>query len=273
MVKLAYKFYQKSEVLDGHKDSNSETKNSEIQFIILHGLFGSSKNWVTISKFLTNYGNVYSLDLRNHGDSPHTDLHSIESMAYDLDAFIEDHNLKHVILLGHSMGGLVSMYFDLTRKGRLKHLIIQDIAPRDYPFIYENEIASMSFPLDSFKSRQEIDRKMQEYVPDAFIRQFLQMNLDRTEEGIYKWKLNVQLIGKGRQLFENLFLDLEPSSTKTTFLIGGSSEYIKETDYQLIRNLFNDHQIYVIEGGGHYIHFTHQNKYIELLESILAMIV
>lgn len=273
MVKLAYKFYQKTDFREGDDQSNSESQNFEFQFIILHGLFGSSKNWVTISKFLSNYGNVYSLDLRNHGDSPHASFHSIESMTDDLDGFIAEHNLKNVILLGHSMGGLVSMYFDLTRPGKLKHLIIQDIAPRDYPFIYENEIASMSFPLDSYTSRQEIDAKMQEYVPDPFIRQFLQMNLDRSDDGSYRWKLNVELIGKGRKLFENLFLDLNPSSTKTTFLLGGSSEYIKETDYPLIRDLFKDHQTFVIEGGGHYIHFTHQNKYIELLKSVLDTII
>lgn len=235
--------------------------------LILHGLFGSSKNWVSVSKHLSRYFNVYALDLRNHGDSPHSEIHSIPEMAKDVEEFIQTHKLTNLHILGHSMGGLVAMYFDLHHQNLLKSLVIQDIAPRNYPFIYENEIASMSFDLSLFRSRAEIDEKMKEYVPDSFIRQFLQMNLERTLDGKYVWKLNVNGIGKSDRVFLEQFENVSPSQTKSLFLLGGSSEYITESDRKLIGNLFPNARLETIPEGGHFIHFTHATNFLAHLDS------
>ena len=52
--------------------------------IILHGLYGSSDNWVTIAKKLGDSFTVYLPDQRNHGQSPHSDIHDYDSMRDDL---------------------------------------------------------------------------------------------------------------------------------------------------------------------------------------------
>jgi pimeloyl-ACP methyl ester carboxylesterase len=260
-MKLNFKFYP--------KDNSSTNKSSNHNLIVLHGLFGSSKNWVSISKQLASRLNVYSLDLRNHGDSPHSEEHTIQCMAEDLAHFIEEHQLKNVSLLGHSMGGLVSMYFDLTHPNLLDFLIIQDIAPRNYPFAYENEIASMLLDISSAKSRSDVDAKMIKYVPDAFIRQFLQMNLERNSGGEYYWKLNVKGIGESRRLFTDIFNDLSASQTPSLFVLGGNSEYIQEDDRRKIHELFKNANIQSILGGGHYIHFTHANEFLKIVSDFL----
>lgn len=256
-MKLSYKLYP-------FQNSNPNQKSIGT-IIILHGLFGSSKNWVTVAKLLSEFGTVYALDQRNHGDSPHSETHSIPIMASDLETFLHDFNIQNPILLGHSMGGLVAMYFDLTHPGVLKKLIVQDIAPRSYPFAYDKEIQSMSFPLDGFTSRSEIDLEMAKYVPDTFIRQFLQMSLERKEDGLYRWKLNVEGLNQTRRVFEDVFTAENPSETKTLFLLGGSSEYIRDSDLDVMDRFFKNNQKVKFEGGGHYIHFTHQKEFMETL--------
>ncbi|ABZ94948.1 Hydrolase or acyltransferase [Leptospira biflexa serovar Patoc strain 'Patoc 1 (Ames)'] len=256
-MKLSYKLYPFL-----NQDSN---KKSIGDIIILHGLFGSSKNWVTVGKFLSEFGNVYTLDQRNHGDSPHSAEHSIQVMAGDLEEFILTHQIQKPVLLGHSMGGLVAMYFDLTHPGLLQELIIQDIAPRSYPFAYDNEIASMSFPLVGFSSRTEIDQEMAKFVSDSFIRQFLQMSLERKEDGSYHWKLNVDGLNHARRVFEDVFTFDQTSETPTLFLLGGESDYIRESDFSLMDRFFDKNQKVRIKGGGHYIHFTHQKEYLDQL--------
>ncbi|XDD45598.1 alpha/beta fold hydrolase [Leptospira sp. WS39.C2] len=256
-MKLSYKLYP---------FQNSDQNQKPIgDFIILHGLFGSSKNWATVAKYLSDFGPVYAVDQRNHGDSPHNEEHSIQVMASDLETFLKDLNIQNPILLGHSMGGLVAMYFDLTHPGVLQKLIIQDIAPRTYPFAYEKEIQSMSFPLHGFTSRTEIDSEMAKYVHDTFIRQFLQMSLERKEDGSYHWKLNVFGLDHARRVFEDVFNFENHSVTKTLFLLGGNSEYIRQSDYAEMDRLFQNNQKVTIPGGGHYIHFTHQKVYLEQL--------
>ncbi|MCW7468203.1 alpha/beta fold hydrolase [Leptospira kanakyensis] len=263
-MKLSYKLYPFQQATEG--------KKSVGDIIILHGLFGSSKNWVTVAKTLSAFGSVYTLDQRNHGDSPHSDEHSIPLMADDLEEFLTDHKIQNPILLGHSMGGLVAMHFDFTHPGVLKELIIQDIAPRSYPFAYENEIQSMSFPLQGFSSRTDIDAEMTKYLPDTFIRQFLQMSLDRMDSGEYRWKLNVAGLNHARRVFESIFSESVSSVTKTLFLIGGKSEYITKDDLVLIEKKFPNLLMKIIPDGGHYIHFTHQKEYLQILGEEFSLI-
>ena len=52
--------------------------------IILHGLFGSNKNWQSISKVLSQSFDVLTLDLRNHGESFHSDVMDYPSMVRDV---------------------------------------------------------------------------------------------------------------------------------------------------------------------------------------------
>ncbi|BDA77943.1 alpha/beta hydrolase [Leptospira kobayashii] len=266
-MKLAYKLYP--------KESSSGNPNSKdgINILILHGLFGSSKNWVSIAKKLSLYGDVYTIDLRNHGDSPHSEEHSISLMAEDIDEFIQDHSLQNTILLGHSMGGLVSMLYDLLHPGLLKALIIQDISPRPYPFAYDKEIQSMRIPIDHANTRAEVDGFMSEVLPDAFIRQFLQMSLERKPEGGYFWKLNVEGLSKARHMFENVFLPHMSSGTKSLFIVGGDSTYITDSDRELIRSVFLNSEIETLAGGGHYIHYTHASQFLDRIERFIKGVI
>ena len=83
--------------------------------IILHGFLGSLDNWHTLAtEFGKNGFDVFTIDLRNHGRSPHTSHHSISLMADDLKDFMEQQNLSSANILGHSMGGKVAMQFSLS---------------------------------------------------------------------------------------------------------------------------------------------------------------
>src|SRR5215204_6260672 len=83
--------------------------------VILHGLFGSSDNWLTQAKLLTDAGyKVFTVDLRNHGQSPHDDEFDYQTMVNDLEVFFDDHGLSNATLIGHSMGGKAAMNFALV---------------------------------------------------------------------------------------------------------------------------------------------------------------
>ncbi|MCR1794324.1 MULTISPECIES: alpha/beta fold hydrolase [unclassified Leptospira] len=251
-----------------------ETATLTTPILILHGLFGSSKNWVSVSDFLSQYSKVYSLDLRNHGDSPHSSEHSLSVMAEDIKEFLEDHGLEKVILLGHSMGGLVAMTFTLRYPEKVEDLIIQDIAPRDYDFKYEGELTLLRTDLSSFKNRQEIDSATSQFVTNPFIRNFLLMNLDRAESGQYRWKLNVDAISRSKNMFRSEFSGrLNQYSGKVIFIIGGDSEYFHTSDKIVCLEYFPNAMFETIPGGDHYIHFTKAEEFRKILASFMDSIV
>lgn len=235
--------------------------------LVLHGLFGSSKNWVAVCDYLSEFSEVFSLDLRNHGDSPHSPEHNLRKMSEDVLEFVNDQGLSEIILLGHSMGGLVAMTFALENPERVKHLIVQDIAPRDYPFRYESELSVLQLDVSGFRSRQEIDAAASKFVADPFIRNFLLMNLERREAGGYAWKLNVPAIAESKRIFESQFSSIGDRSYNGTvlFIVGGASEYFLESDKRIALKYFPSASFQTIPGGDHYIHFTKAAEFKRIL--------
>ncbi|EQA37127.1 alpha/beta hydrolase family protein [Leptospira inadai serovar Lyme str. 10] len=259
-MKLASKFYPRK------KDSSFASIDP---ILILHGLFGSSKNWVTVAEYLTEFSDVYCLDLRNHGDSPHSTEHTLEAMAADVDEFLTDRNILSAILLGHSMGGLTAMTVSLRFPDKVSRLLVEDVAPRDYEFAYEAELSALMIDVSDSKSRQEIDSKMAVYVPDSFIRNFLLMNLERKEEGGYRWKLNVEALAKSRRMFESQFEARKSRFSKPAFFIlGAASGYFREEDREPTIGYFPNAKFYSIPGGDHYIHFTKAKEFKEIITGI-----
>ena len=100
--------------------------------ILLHGFLGSSDNWRAMSRRLAEHFCVYSLDLRNHGQSPHSAIMSYPAMAADVCEFVDAEGITAAHLLGHSMGGKVAMRFATEYPDRVEKLIVVDIAARAY---------------------------------------------------------------------------------------------------------------------------------------------
>ena len=72
---------------------------------------------------------VYVLDARNHGNSPHVSKMSYESMSEDTVMFMKEHGSRSWTLIGHSMGGKTAMVTALNYPDLVDKLVVVDIAP------------------------------------------------------------------------------------------------------------------------------------------------
>jgi pimeloyl-ACP methyl ester carboxylesterase len=238
--------------------------------IIIHGLFGSSKNWITNAKELSKVAHVYAIDVRNHGESIHTNTHSIQDLIIDLREFILEHNLQSPILLGHSMGGLNALLFALTYPEMIHSLIVVDIAPRSYAVKYTEEFRALTMDVSHSESRQAIDKEMKEILPDSFIRQFLQMNLEKTETG-YRWKLNVNTLKSARDALVLNLTDTMIFAKQAFFILGENSEYVRQPqDQVLMRKHFPNARIEIIKDAGHFLYYTHSNEFLQLVFDFIS---
>jgi esterase len=97
-------------------------------------MMGSKRNYHSLAKHhsISGINDVYCLDLRNHGASPHTNIMSVPLMAEDVIHFMDDHELEHINLLGHSLGGRVAIDLTINHPKRVKNQIIVDTGPFDY---------------------------------------------------------------------------------------------------------------------------------------------
>lgn len=234
--------------------------------VILHGLFGSSDNWLTVSKAFAEKYSVFLVDLRNHGQSPHTQTHTYEEMANDLAEFLVQNNLEKIVLIGHSMGGKTAMTFAQKYPDKIEKLVIVDISPRYYPPHHERELKALhSLDLANLKNRQEADEIMAQTIPELGVRQFLLKNLYRTEEGIFKWRMNLPILSAQINNIGDESLKNSLVTIPTLFLRGENSNYIVQKDEELIKTLFENVEIKTVAGAGHWIQAEQPKAFQDLV--------
>jgi len=238
--------------------------------IILHGLFGSLDNWHTLSKRFGRDFMVFTLDLRNHGRSPHSEEFDYTLMAEDLKEFIDLRSAGGVNLIGHSMGGKTAMQFALTYPESLERLIVVDIAPKAYP-PHHNQIIDALYSLDlkSLHSRGEVDAALAEKIPDSAVRQFLMKNLKRDDQGAFAWKVNLDSIHKNYDAINRGFGDDARCEKPTLFIKGGKSNYILEEDTPLIMRIFPRARIETITHAGHWVHAEAPDEFYDTVVNFL----
>jgi pimeloyl-ACP methyl ester carboxylesterase len=250
--------------------------------VILHGLYGSSDNWVTIAKKLGNSFTVYLPDQRNHGQSPHSQIHDYDSMRDDLFELAGDLNLKKFFLAGHSMGGKTAISFALKWPEMLNGLLIADISPftnetgRQSIYIQHFTIlnAILSFDLDKIWTRREAGNVLLEKIPSVKVRELILKNLQRTADNNFAWKLNAQSILKNLdKIMEGVERQTDFSQQiigfPVIFLKGGDSDYIPAVDFRDIRNVFPAAEIIEIPGAGHWIHVDKPDEVVKNLKNLL----
>jgi esterase len=238
--------------------------------VILHGLFGSSDNWLTQAKLFSQQFKVYTVDLRNHGQSPHDKEFNYKVMVDDLDNFFEDQKLTGATLMGHSMGGKAAMNFALAFPGKIERLIVVDIAPRFYDlehYIIADGLAAI--PINTITSRNEAEDVLKEYVSDSGTRQFLLKNLQRKPEGGFSWKINLPII---RQELGNIGQDLlyeNKFEKPTLFIRGKNSSYILDADWKRIKEIFPLASLETMETG-HWVQAEKPQEFVTVVTNWLG---
>jgi len=237
--------------------------------VMLHGIFGSSDNWLTQSRMLSARFHTYAVDLRNHGQSPHDETFDYPSMVDDVAAFLNTHGIENPVLMGHSMGGKVAMNFAVAHPDKLDKLIVVDIAPKQYNMEDYVVLQGLNaIPIDSVATRQEADDALAQFVPEIDVRQFLLKNLQRKPEGGFKWKLNLPAITANIQ---NIGLPLHFEGTfekPSLFVRGSKSKYIRDHDFERISAIFTAAEFRTLEAG----HWVPAEKPAEFVQVVTEWI-
>jgi len=243
--------------------------------IVLHGLFGSSRNWNTVAKVLARDREVVAVDLRNHGDSEHTETMTWMDMVGDIDTLMTELGIASAALLGHSMGGKAAMAFALSLPQKTDALIVADIAPVAYHPVHIELIDTMlSLPLAEIQNRADAEERLREAgIVDTMVRQFLLSNLTRSNGG-YVWRLNLPVLRQNMPDIAGFPDDWPgaPYNGPVRFLAGGNSDYILPKHYQAISRLFPRAAVQTIEGAGHWLHAEKPEAFVSEVRDFLNQI-
>ena len=249
-----------------------KTYGSGHPLIILHALFGSLNNWQTMSKKFGERFRVFAVDQRNHGGSPHSNVHNYQALAEDLHGFMHEHGISSSHLLGHSMGGKTAMQFALRFPEKTDSLIVVDMVPKTYRGGHDDIIDALSaINLSRFSSRKEINDALSGSIPDVSVREFLLTNVTRDKSGRFTWKMNLNSIRKN---YSEISKGVETHGVfekPTLFIAGGKSGYIKDEDKNLLKRMFPRSRITTIDAAGHWVHAEAPEEFARVVLDFLQL--
>ncbi len=219
---------------------------------IVHGLYGSGRNWGVIAKRLSDNRHVVTVDMRNHGSSPHHDTHSYPEMAQDL-AEVITHLGGPVDICGHSMGGKAVMMLALTRPELLRRVIIADIAPVTYGHTQQMFIDAMrGVDLTQIERRSDAEAQLATAGVERALQSFFTQSLDVPGK---RWRLNLDALEAEMPKIIGWPDDVSGQfAGPTLFLSGGASDYVQPEHREAIKALFPQARFAKIPGAGHWLH-------------------
>ncbi|MGJ5618334.1 alpha/beta fold hydrolase [Sulfitobacter sp. MF3-043] len=219
--------------------------------IIVHGLYGSGRNWGVIAKRLSDSRPVITVDMRNHGQSPREPTHSYPDLADDLAQVINHLNVP-VDVCGHSMGGKAAMVLALQNPTLLRRLIVADIAPVAYGHTQQMFIDAMrAVDLTTLSRRSDAESQLAEAGVERALQSFFTQSLDVPNK---RWRLNLDVLEAEMPKIIGWPDVAGQFDGPTLFLSGGASDYVGPQHRDHIKSLFPAARFAKLPGAGHWLH-------------------
>lgn len=239
--------------------------------IILHGLFGMSDNWTTLSRqFAENGFLVYAVDARNHGRSLHSEEFNYSVMSEDLIELLDEEGISIASVIGHSMGGKTAMWLACNHPDRVSKLITADISPKYYSPHHQTIFAAIHrVDLQQLTSRREAETGLREMLHDEDTVQFLLKNLYWNEKEKLAWRFYLTGITKNIGSIGMALPAEYRYNGQTLFLRGEKSGYITVGDESEIIKHFPNAMISTVSNAGHWIHAENPKGFMDVVMSFL----
>ena len=235
--------------------------------VFIHGLFGDMNNLGVIARAFSDNYNILRVDLRNHGQSFHSETMNYDVMSDDVWQLIDHLQLDKVILIGHSMGGKTAMKMTALQPQRVEKLIVIDIAPVANSSAGHDDVFCGLFAVKKAQpqTRQQAKPILETEIADPSVVQFMLKSFEPTSSEYFRFNLTA--------LFEHYaeLMDWQEvyANTPTLFIKGGLSSYIKPEYTETILKQFPNATSFTINGCGHWVHAEKPDFVIRAIDRFL----
>ena len=120
--------------------------------LLIHGISSSERGFEPIIPQLAEYFSPITYDLRGHGDSDKPEHgYLYDEYISDLDAILTAMGLERPLILGHSLGGLIALWWAARYPNRAAAMVIEDSPLRsghDFAQAFDGWIHLNGLPLE-----------------------------------------------------------------------------------------------------------------------------
>ena len=254
--------------------------------ILVHGGLDHCRNWDAIARELQLHFHVVAPDLRGHGDSEWAkgSSYGLADHVYDLSSLIRFTELRDAAIVGHSLGGMISLAYAGTYPDRTSRLVVLDGAflSRSQSAPIHEQMSRWIDQLDRIGERdpsafrtieeaaQRLSTRNKRLTPELALH-LARHGVRQETDGLYRWKFDhYQRARAPYRLSPDEYVALWSRITCPTLLLAGGDSTIPDPEKAGILKHFRNARQQIIAGAGHWLH---HDKPDEVLASLRAFLV
>jgi len=237
--------------------------------VLIHGVWASHQWWRWQAPVLARDYKVFLLDVRGHGQSsPLQRAYSVEGFTQDLRSFLQQVEVDKPVLIGWSMGGIISMQYCMDYPSEVKALVlIATLGHRDlrlkFRILFDFFQARLGLLMD-FTAPRKYDRTAKKFsygYHDLLEKQVRNMLSPNTSEEVFKWVM-ADLTNNPRESFLDVIKSiwnweagekLRRIKIPTLILVGKDDTLTPPHFSRLIHKAIPFSELEIVDNAGHYI--------------------
>jgi pimeloyl-ACP methyl ester carboxylesterase len=243
--------------------------------VLVHGGAAHAQWWSFLAPFLMERYYVVALDLSGHGESGRRELYPRRLWADEVMGVIEHAGLTQpAVIVGHSMGGLVSMIVASVYGDRLRGAVIVDAPVRKHDPETERAKRGQEFRNPKLYPDRATAISRFRLVPaqpceNQFILDFIAEHSLREVEGGVTWKFDATVF---RNVSTDVMADyLQNTRCRIALMVGEHSTVVPpETGEYMYELLQRNAPIIEIPDAHHHLLLDQPLAFIAALRALLA---
>ena len=241
--------------------------------ILVHGLDRHAHTFDHIAPHFASRFRVIAVDMRGHGESAWDPdaRYMVEDYVRDMEGFVDQLNLRDIVIWGNSTGGRVAQVYAGLHPERVSHMISEDVGPERPRQIADNYQRRVTEEQAGWASEAEVAaqvRKANPGMPDANVTTYVRYATTRRADGRIIWKRDPN-ISRGF-----VVTDLWPAVSKITvpalYIIGGRSTIVPAETQEKLRTTLPRVRIVTIPDTGHYPNEEKPAEVLAVVDSFIS---
>jgi esterase len=243
---------------------------------VLHGIFGSGRNWSSVSRRFTRARPEWAarlVDLRQHGASQgFAPPHTLAAAAADLADLAQQNEEQPAAVLGHSFGGKVALMYAREHGAALEQVWVIDSTPeaRTADGSAWTMLQLLRTVPREFASRDQLVQMLVGFKIPAPTAQWMATNLEQDGGGAYRWRFDLDAIEAMLLDFfeQDLWSVLEnpPGQTQIHIVKAAESSVLSKTAVERVKQLSKQGRVHYHEvAGGHWVNADNPDGLLALM--------
>ena len=262
-----------------YKVVKAKNQPAKETLLFIHGYAVDNSYWVFIEDKFPEY-DLYLINLPGHGNitvsSDKKEMKEklrLEYMADYVVDFINTHNLKALILVGHSMGGAVASFVENKCRDKIKKLIL--ISPMNFASIYTGfTFLTKFFPKNKEQKMRLLSYLYKDCTPKYNDPQWMKMNEDQLNKQLEQWE-QMKFLGKKEMasIITLTKVHKAQKKIKTPFMLclgtdDGCIPY-KQTKRNFLKHHYDKIHLVTFDNSGHLCFEEETDKFVKEVKDFI----